>query len=130
MQNFIDTATQQVWSFEDDVTVKVESGTYVFTAAHGAQLATPATLQPYTAPVLTAAQIASEQAAQAWAAYQVSAKSCLDASDITILRCYENGVLVPAAWATYRKALRATVAAASGDATQALPTRPPYPAGT
>jgi hypothetical protein len=65
-----------------------------------------------------------------WAAYKSSAKSALDVSDVTILRCYENGVSVPGAWATYRKALRAIVSAESGDATQPLPAEPTYPAGT
>jgi hypothetical protein len=65
-----------------------------------------------------------------WLAYQGQAKAALDASDVTILRCYENAVTVPASWATYRKALRAIVSAASGDPTQVLPVRPAYPSGT
>jgi len=65
-----------------------------------------------------------------WARYQVQAQAALDKSDITILRCTENAVSVPAAWATYRKALRAIVGAATGDPTQPLPTQPAYPAGT
>jgi hypothetical protein len=78
----------------------------------------------------TAAQIAAQQAATAWSSYQVSAKAALDASDITVLRCYENTVTTPAAWSTYRKALRSIVSAASGDPTQPLPVRPAYPTGT
>lgn len=78
----------------------------------------------------TADQVAAQQAAAAWAIYQASAKAALDASDITMLRCYENSVTPPAGWATYRKALRAIVSAASGDPTKPLPTRPAYPAGT
>lgn len=78
----------------------------------------------------TAAQVAAQQTASAWSVYQAQAKTALDASDLTILRCYENGVAVPAAWATYRKALRAIVSTASGDATQPLPTKPAYPSGT
>ena len=69
-------------------------------------------------------------AAQLWAAYQALAQAALVESDKTILRCGENSVAVPATWATYRKALRAIVAATSGDPTVALPTRPAYPAGT
>lgn len=83
------------------------------------------------APVApTAAQVAAQQAAAAWSAYQASAKAALDASDITVLRCYESGVAMPAAWTTYRKALRAIVGSASGDPTQALPAKPAYPSGT
>lgn len=65
-----------------------------------------------------------------WATYKASAQSALDDSDITILRCYENGVTVPAEWTAYRKALRAIVSSQSGDAAKSLPTRPTYPVGT
>lgn len=83
------------------------------------------------APVqLTASQIAAQQAALAWATYQANAKASLDASDITILRCYEKAVATPAAWSTYRDALRVIVSATSGDPTQPLPTKPAYPTGT
>ncbi|WP_454844933.1 hypothetical protein [Ralstonia thomasii] len=81
-------------------------------------------------PAPTAAQLAGQATAAAWSAFQVKAQAALDKSDITILRCTENAVAVPAAWATYRKALRAIVGASSGDATQPLPTQPAYPAGT
>jgi len=65
-----------------------------------------------------------------WSAYQELAMAALEDSDTTILRCYENAVAVPAAWATYRKTLRAIVSALAGDSTQPLPTKPAYPAGT
>lgn len=68
--------------------------------------------------------------APAWAAYQAGAQAELDASDRTVLRCYENSVTVPASWLAYRKALRAIISASSGDSTQPLPTKPAYPAGT
>lgn len=54
------------------------------------------------------------------------AADMLFASDRTVLRCYENGVAVPAAWVSYRKALRAVVSGTSAT----LPTQPAYPAGT
>ncbi len=57
------------------------------------------------------------------------AQTALDAADITMLRCVENSVSVPAAWATYRKALRAIMNGTDTTST-ALPTRPSYPAGT
>lgn len=66
----------------------------------------------------------------AWSVLQAQAQSALDASDITMIRCVEHGVAVPAEWATYRAALRAIVRATSGDPTQPLPARPAYPAGT
>lgn len=89
-------------------------------------------------PSLTAAQVtaieavyaAHNPASESWLAYQVGAQSLLDKSDLTIIRCGENQVAVPAAWETYRKALRAIVGASTGDPTAPLPTRPNYPANT
>ena len=69
-------------------------------------------------------------ASDLWTAYQGAALAALAESDKTMLRCAENSVTVPAAWATYRKALRAIVGASSGDSTQPLPAHPPYPANT
>lgn len=68
-------------------------------------------------------------AAQAFATLQGQAATALSESDRTTLRCYENAVAVPAAWATYRAALRAIVNGTDSTAT-ALPTRPAYPTGT
>ena len=51
------------------------------------------------------------------------AQEALDASDITVLRCVEQGQAVPEAWATYRAALREVVRTGEGP----LPGRPPYP---
>jgi hypothetical protein len=65
-----------------------------------------------------------------WSDVQAKARVLLDDSDQTILRCYEHAVVVPSEWQTYRAALRAIISAATGDATQALPTKPAYPAGT
>ena len=70
------------------------------------------------------------QAQVSFIPYKAQAQALLDKSDVTMLRCTENGVSVPASWAVYRKALRAIVAATSGDITQPLPTTPAYPAGT
>ncbi|MDP9651700.1 hypothetical protein [Paraburkholderia caledonica] len=70
------------------------------------------------------------QESVAWAEYSAAAMIALTQSDKTILRCYESGIPVPAAWVRYRKSLRAIVGADSGDATAPLPTVPEYPEGT
>lgn len=57
MQTFIDTKTQKVWQFEEDVVVINTAGIYCFEAAHGMALSTPTTLQPYTIPAPTTAQL-------------------------------------------------------------------------
>jgi hypothetical protein len=67
---------------------------------------------------------------QSWQEYRQSAQDALASSDITVMRCYENGVTLPAEWVEYRKALRLIVGAAGGDTTKAIPPKPPYPAGT
>ena len=65
---------------------------------------------------------------QALTILKESAQVALTKSDITILRCYENAVSVPASWHTYRDDLRAIVSGTS--AVTELPTRPDYPSGT
>lgn len=62
-------------------------------------------------------------------ALQADAQASLDKADITLLRCLENGVSVPAEWAAYRKALRAIVNGSDSTSTS-LPATPAYPAGT
>lgn len=76
----------------------------------------------FTEPLIDAVEL--------WKIYQQNAKYCLDKSDITILRCLEFGVAIPAAWITYRNDLRAIISAISGDHMLPLPTKPAYPAGT
>lgn len=68
--------------------------------------------------------------ADAWKIYQFNAKNLLDKSDMTVLRCVENGIPVPADWAIYRKALRAILSAQTGDPSKELPTCPGYPSGS
>lgn len=71
-----------------------------------------------------------DPAKPSWSDLKLQAQAALDISDVTITRCAENSVPVPSNWISYRKALRAIVSAAAGDAAQALPTKPPYPTGT
>jgi hypothetical protein len=128
MQSFQDSTTLQAWAFEDDVVVTGGDHNRVFTSAHGVILDVPKTLIPYVAHVPTADEITAQQAAATVAALRVAAQTALDKSDVTIIRCYEHAVAVPAQWTAYRAALRAIVA---GDSTPgALPTMPTYPVGT
>ena len=60
MQTFNDSATQSIYQFDDDVVVTHDAGIYKFTAAHGEQLLVPDTLQPYTIPAPTSAQLLAE----------------------------------------------------------------------
>ena len=65
MQTFIDTATSKVYQYEDDVVVTEANGVYTFTTPNGVVLTTPSTLQPYTIPAPTPAQLtATAQAVQ------------------------------------------------------------------
>ncbi|WP_157652783.1 hypothetical protein [Burkholderia ubonensis] len=75
-------------------------------------------------------QIAARQVAIEWLACQSSARSELSLSDVTVLRCYENAIPVPAEWVAYRKSLRAIISAPRGDPTQVFPNKPSYPVGT
>lgn len=58
--------------------------------------------------------------------YKGDAQTAIDASDLTMIRCVENGVTVPVAWQTYRASLRLIIKSGQGP----LPGRPAYPAGT
>jgi len=81
-------------------------------------------------PALPPPPSATELAATAWVAYQYQAKVALDASDTTVLRCYESGVTLPPEWSAYRKALRAILTAPVSATVPALPAKPAYPQGT
>ena len=58
--------------------------------------------------------------------YKFMAQMALDRSDLTILRCMENGISVPSDWTTYRSELRAIVKSGGSS----MPTQPAYPTGT
>lgn len=77
--------------------------------------------QQWSVTAITATEIA--------AALKTAAANSLAASDVTMIRCVESGVAVPAAWNTYRKALRA-IANGTDTTSTALPVIPAYPAGT
>lgn len=81
-------------------------------------------------PALPPPPSAADLAATAWVAYQYQAKVALDASDTTVLRCYESGVALPPEWSAYRKALRAILTAPVAATVPALPAKPAYPQGT
>lgn len=118
MQTFQDTATGAVWAYNADVVATVTAGVYSFAAPDGTPLAAPTTLQPFTPPPSVIPAVDMRPAAQA----------ALDRSDITIIRCYEHAVAVPADWVAYRNALRAIVA--GGPTSAAPPPAPAFPAGT
>lgn len=56
MQSFKDSATGELWEFDDDVEVTEKNGVYSFKTAWGKHLNVPTTLQPYTPPAPTAAK--------------------------------------------------------------------------
>jgi hypothetical protein len=56
----------------------------------------------------------------------MQAQTLLDKSDVTLLRCVENGVAIPVEWVTYRKSLRAVIKGTSS----VISDTPVYPAGT
>jgi hypothetical protein len=90
----------------------------------------------YTVRSATADEIAAHQKAQADAAaaaaaaaataLKAQAQAALTKSDVTMIRCVENQVQVPAEWAAYRRALRAIISTGTGT----MPTQPAFPRGT
>lgn len=77
MKIYKDSKTGDVIYLEDDVVVSGVSGAYVFTAAHGDVLNLPATLEPFTPPVPTAAELTAKAAAQ-FATNQSAALAAVD----------------------------------------------------
>ena len=76
---------------------------------------------PYVDP-----NMATTLAAEAQAKLTMKAQQLLDKSDVTLLRCVESSVAIPAEWAAYRKSLRSVIAGKSS----IIPPTPAYPAGT
>ena len=54
------------------------------------------------------------------------ANALLGKSDVTLARCYENGIPLPAEWVTYRQTLRSIVVSNMGT----IPSTPAYPSNT
>jgi hypothetical protein len=75
---------------------------------------------------IQAARAAAQAAAQAPVILKADAQAALDKSDVVLLRCFEHAVALPAAWQTYRTALRAIVNGSDTTSTT-LPTIPAYP---
>lgn len=74
------------------------------------------------------ALVAPTPAPRQWSDQVAQARALLQASDVTILRCFEASIAVPPSWVAYRAALRAIVSAPTGDPSAALPVRPAFPA--
>jgi hypothetical protein len=91
------------------------------------QIAAGLSVAPYVAPP---GKSQAELDAIAWSALQDAARAALGDSDITVLRCFEHGIAVPAEWVAYRAALRTIISAPSGTVVAGLPVKPAYPAGT
>jgi hypothetical protein len=105
------------------LTAALDRTANVYTLANGALVVTP----------ISAAALALT----AWQAFQATARAALDESDTTMHRIAEAVALGlgswtaadVVAWVTYRRALRAIVAASTGSA-GTLPAKPAWPAGT
>lgn len=89
--------------------------------AKGSESLLPADSKPATDKQVIAAQMKA-----ATPDLRIEAQAALLQSDITVLRCYEAGLSLPAEWRTYRAALRAIVSAPDASA-MTLPVRPAYP---
>ena len=120
MQTFLDSVTSKVFQFEDDVVVTDTNGVYTFATATGLVLSSlPTTLQPYTIPAPTAAQLlAAAQATQSalikqgfnnavaaipftinGTSYTLDASQPKQAADMAIVVAANNAVNHPVLWA-------------------------------
>lgn len=111
MQTFKNPKDGSIWEFDDDVI-----DVFAFPS-------TPRNLVPCTRP-----KVDKSKAEHALTVQQ--AQAALDKSDITVLRCFESDVTVPAAWREYRTALRDIIGSTSFGVITELPALPPYPSGT
>lgn len=125
MDTFQDTITGQIFTFKQDITLSEIASIFPELPATLSESVVFPPSQEYSwvngqweiDPVKRAAIL------------KPAAQSELDKSDVTILRCVENAITVPAEWLSYRSALRAII---SGQdlVSSVLPTKPAYPAGT
>jgi len=89
MQTFIDTETQKVYAFEDDVTPVLFERVYSFKTKAGHTLAKlPTTLQPYTVPTPTAEQVADEAQAALETSINIAAQKLLNSTAVS--KGYDN----------------------------------------
>ena len=90
MQNFLDSATGQIWALEDNVKVISAGGVLAFETAQGEPLINvPTTLQPYVVPAPTAAQLlANAQNAQ----IQALATSYAEAIQVPVSYTSKGGI--------------------------------------
>ncbi|MDE3022273.1 MAG: hypothetical protein KGI54_10470 [Pseudomonadota bacterium] len=79
MQTFQDSVTQKVYQFNDDVIVAEKSGSYSFKSPFGATLKVPATLQPYTIPAPTNAELLRAAQVTQIASLQTAYKAAVNA---------------------------------------------------
>lgn len=76
MHVFIDTATGNVWEFDDDVTnVCGADGIYHFMAPNGELVNVPSSLRPYVKPGLTILEAQADKVTEMEAAYAVASTS-------------------------------------------------------
>jgi hypothetical protein len=84
---------------------------------------------PPTVDELQANAVAAEAAAHL-DDFKQQALAAFPSADVTVLRCVEHGIAVPAEWVAYRAALRTIISAPRGTVVTGLPVKPAYPAGT
>lgn len=127
------------WSIRQDSSITVPTGGIEVTDSqydgllNGSLTVTNGVVS--TTPAPTQTQINAQQ----WVAYQAQAKAALEASDVTMHRILESVILGNTttwtadeqAFVNWRRALRAILSQTQPvTIPTALPTKPPYPAGT
>jgi len=111
----------------DCILVTADDHSIAVNLPHGSTYSFAKSVKPDVPGTLTTVAPTAEHVAhQAWLVYQGAAMLALHQSDPVVLRCFEDGIPLPADWVTYRKALR-TIAGASSGTVGTLPAIPTYP---